>query len=454
MQLEDPVARIITVNRHPWVVGGRWSEPTYQKKPRDLFTVARNGGMDPKRLSALFLQREQQIGWFIAADGDQPRRGTPLVWAVIRQLEQRRDVSLPLMAVFNLGPCWWMVILDAVGNILPGWERWGTEEEIKGILKDPDISGMLNPFRSNARFFETEKESWEWLLMGLPKKKPQAMPADALRKAITQTSLAVILLGVLGTSADMGWHWYQHQQAEKAAASLRVKEMHEALLRRQQALAAQDTSRAIDARLKSYWRQYPRPWKTAPPWNAVLTACRPAFFGKETQDGWRRSRVTCNVVNGLLQVQTIWTRGTMATVLKKPAGVIGNDGNTITENQTVSVFLHTGSGVTADLPEGGRTYLKWMGAMQSYAGVLTIHLPATMKVFRPPVPSFVPKQDAAKVHSPVLWKSAAIVLSGSLAPWDGWPLLDAPDFVPLSVVMNTAGNSVFWKLQGVQYARP
>jgi hypothetical protein len=452
MQLQEPVARLIIVNRHPWVVGGRWSEPTYQKKPRDLFTAARNGGMDPKRLSALFLQREQQIGWFIAADGDKPRRGTPLVWAVIRQLEQRRDVSLPLMAVFNLGPCWWMVILDAVGNVLPGWERWGTEAEIKGILANPDISGMLNPFRGNARFFETENESWEWLLAGLPKKRPQAMPANALRKAMTQTAIVVTVLGALGASADIGWHWYQHQQAEKAAASLRAKEMQDAMLRNQQALAAQNASGAIQARLEAYWKQYPRPWKTAPSWNAVLTACRPAFFGKETRDGWRRVRVTCGVVNGQLQIRTVWSRETLATVLKKPTGVLGINGNTVTENKTT--FLYTGSGVTAALPAGGRTYLQWLGAVQSYAGVLTINLPATMTAFSPPVPSFVPKQDAAKVHSPVLWKSAALAMSGRLAPWDGWPGLDTTGFVPLSVTMNTAGNSVFWKLQGVQYARP
>lgn len=452
MQLQEPVARTIIVNRHPWVVGGRWSEPTYQKKPRDLFQAARNGGMDPKRLSALFLQREQQIGWFVAADGDKPRRGTPLVWAVIRQLEQRRDVSLPLMAVFNLGPCWWMLILDAVGNVLPGWERWGTEAEIKGILADPELSGMLNPFRGNARFFETENESWEWLLSGLPKKRPQAVPANALRKAMTQAAIAVIVVGALGASVEFGWHWYQHQQAEKAADALRAKEMRDALLRHQQALAAQNTSSAIQARLEAYWRQYPRPWKAAPSWNTVLTACRPAFFGKDTLYGWRRVRVTCAVVRGQLQVKTVWSRGTLATVLKKPDGVMDGSGNTVIE--TSATPLSAGSVVAKALPAGGLTYLQWLGAVQFYADVVTIKLPTVLTAFRPPVPSFVPRQEVAKVHSPVLWKSAEFSMTGSIAPWDGWPGLNTADFVPLSVTMSMAGNSVFWKLQGVQYARP
>ena len=452
MQLQEPVARMIIVNRHPWVVGGRWSEPTYQKKPRDLFKAARNGGMDPKRLSALFLQREQQIGWFIAADGEKPRRGTPLVWAVIRQLEQRRDVSLPLMAVFNLGPCWWMLILDAVGNVLPGWERWGTEAEIKGILADPELSGMLNPFRGNARVFETEKESWEWLLAGLPKKRPQAVPANALRKAMTQTAIAVIVVGALGASVELGWHWYQHQQAEKAAAALHAKEMQDALLRHQQALAALASSSAIHARLEAYWKQYPRPWKTAPSWNTVLTACRPVFFGKETLYGWRRIHVTCAVESGQIQVKTVWSRGTLATVLNKPGGVMDGSGNMVTETSATSYSAR--SGTATALPAGGLTYLQWLGAVQSYADVVTIKLPSTLASFIPPVPSFVPRQDVAKVRSPVLWKSVGLSMTGNVAPWNGWPGLKTADFVPLSVTMNTAGNSVFWKLQGVQYARP
>jgi hypothetical protein len=443
---------VMDVNGHVFLAGGYWSSPVYKKAPGNLAKAAAVEGVTGKSLSAAFFQREQQIAFF--SFSDKPKKGTPLAWAAISQVGKRSDFRLPFMGIFNLGPVWWFIVVDVVGNVLPGCDRTGGREEILGLLSDPDLAGMLNPFRENAFFLEDDKAAWQWLLEDLPRNAPVATPVNekARRMAMGVTGAAVAIMVIGGGVA--GWHWWQ-------ARTLRIQQAKQALLAQESRLSAAARLRAqamdisrMRGRLATYWKNYPRPWRTQPSWTAFDTACEKAWKDVPGNvDGWTPSQIKCVAQGKSVDVTVTWSAGRMATVIEAPRGEITANGNVIVQTMGPSPI----SGVSADigiaaLSAPSTITRDWIGLRQEYAPEIDVSS-GTLTAFTPPVPSFVPAGQVKNMRSPVLWRWFPVTLISDLPPWSGWPVPKL-GFVPNTLIMNESGGRWSWILRGEQYAKP
>ncbi len=444
-------ALAMEVNGRVFLAGGHWSSPIYKKAPGNLAKAAAAEGVSGKSLSAAFFPREQQIAFFRFAD--KPKKGIPLVWAALSQIGRRNDFRLPFMGVFNLGPVWWFVVVDVVGNILPGCDRTGDRDEILGILSDPDLAGMLNPFRENAFFLEDDKAAWQWLLEDLPRNAPVAIPVNekARRMAMGITGVAVLILAVGGGAA--GWRWWQ-------ARTMRIEQAKQAMLAQDARLSAAARARALAAakselrdRLAAYWGNYPRPWRTSASWPAFDAACENAWADlPENVDGWIPSQVECSAQGESVEVIVTWRAGLLATVFHAPQGELMANGGTIIQTMKPSHVSGASPAVSnAALPTASAMTRNWIGLRQEYAPEISISS-GVSTAFTPPVPSFVPAAQAKKVRSPILWQSISVTVASDLPPWSGWPL-PKRGFVPNKLIMNNIGGAWSWILQGEQYGQ-
>jgi len=461
-------AVVIEFAGREWALGGQWSEPGYARKPSGLRSLAETRGYDPDQTLAAYLAEEGQVGWYPFAEADQrPKRVPPLAQLVVQQVNRRPapQIELPFTGQFNLGDCEWLIILDANGHILPGFEVWGTADDIEAFLDDDEIAGRVNSFRATSIKIDDPEEAKAWLMEGVSNSiifaeplKPPANPV--LQVALAGVGLLVLVLLVIHVKDVI--HAHQLAAARERLMEERRESSERAL---QMQMAKRMAENELNERLADYWANYPRAWAGAASPETILATCHRSIDADLPDvEGWNRTKATCRPNDQTLTFTELWKRGALATVYDMPAGgVFDPTGQVVTSGrvipyehrgvQPVSFMGSTGSPDDA-LRSAQEENLEWVGDGQKYGDEISVRL-SPMAAFRPPVPAFVPQRDekAVEEETPVLWEQEAVTIKSSLAPWDGWPHLSSTTFVVTSLSAEYTPSGIEWTMIGEQYAR-
>jgi hypothetical protein len=440
------IARHIAVpglKRGAWV-GGQWSAGERFPKAPNFARVASEEGFDPKAVSSLWLRDEKQVGWFVF--NGKPQRGVPLAWYVIQRMTQGQ---LPWRGVFNLGDLWWFVTCDEKGAIHPSFDVAMAPQD-KDAFENDHLS-ELSSFPHGV-YCGTPEESWAWLFDGVAESRAlqmaPVMAAAQARRAATASAAGLISLAVVG---QIGLHlWHKHEQQVLA----REQAIQQALARqklRAQIVAEMQANGALGLRVARVWAQTPRPWTSAPSWDAVMGAATHAMT-PISMDGWRLVKVVGTVQGTSLSIERMWRRSELATVSVAPSGSVAADGNSIIERSVVTLAPRAGGALA--LPAQETLARTVMAQSQVYAKVCAVRL-GTFTAYRPPVPNFVPKNMVQKFNPPVLWRSAPVTIEANrgIAPdLRNATLFDASN-IPTRVEIDFTSHSLSWKLEGIEYAK-
>lgn len=486
----DTQAHVLVFDGKPYLVGGRWTPSGVDKPPSDPGRAARQIGFDPNRLAYAHMPATKQIGWYVFPEGARPQRGICLANVLKQRIANMHEFSFPSMIMLNFEQAAWVVVFDSEGAILPDWERWAPD--FASLREEVDRnSGNIGIFRGkDSKIIDDPAQAVAWLFETYQPKAPHRVEvrlANENTRMARRLMLGGVALAALAVAGHYGWQRYEQRVAAHKAAMEAAQHAKMAAFERHERELAQQRRLSAHQKLIDYWHDFPRPWADAPANQAVLETCvnqvttAPAF-----DDGWTRSGIACAVHGHSMTVSSTWTRGPLATVLDKPAGAIGKNGQTVTGSVTLPLPAATDPATaangaprlqqTADRsgaadPAGqpwtakadGRLlgvqndYLHWLGYAQRYAGVVAISVHGAHTAFRPPVPPFIKgKKKIAKIaqETPVLWRQFPISASSKLAPDQGWPLLDRPGFVITKISAQAHGGRIgSWQMSGVQYAR-
>ena len=201
-------ARVIELNGRDWLLGANWSEPTFLKKPGNLARLAESEGIDPQASLVAFMTDEAQLGFYVfPTQAERPGKTLALAQLFLAQISRRGEPEgqTPLTAILNLGDCYWLVILDAEGNLLPGFERWGTQTEVREFINDPENAGRLNAFRKNRIVLDDPDAAVAWLFEGISKPRVFATPLRSKNNWVPGASLS----GGTGGTDGGGEFWIQ-----------------------------------------------------------------------------------------------------------------------------------------------------------------------------------------------------------------------------------------------------
>jgi hypothetical protein len=452
------IPALIRIGDRDWLIGAEWSAPTFASKPGNLYTLARQENYDPQATLAAYMRDKLQLGWYIFSDASaRPGRTATLAGVLLEQLARRAEegIKFPLTAIFNLGECYWLIIFDANRNIVPGFDLWGTRNEIYGYLDDPEHAGTIEPFRENTKRFDDEQTAISWLFDGMDRNYVYAEP---LRPSTAGIRIAALAFGALAI-AGVSWHFVsasleaRHEAAERA----KFAEMQEQLKMQEQARTAEQKLQQTEFndRLEAYWQNYPQPWVGAAPASVVLTACQASIDADlPVVDGWSRSDAACTPTGSQMVFSEKWDRGKLATVFSMPQqAVFEGEGNIAQTQRSIAIDppLAPPGSVLADPND---LHVQWVGTGQRYEGVMKTDA-GPFVPFKPPVPPWVPQSKVQQVEleTPVLWQQETVKITSSFAPWDGWPLPTSPTFILGSITVKYAENGPTWTLNGVQYAR-
>lgn len=441
-------AKIITLGGKHWLVGGYWTAGGRYKSKQNLKKAAIAEQFDPGHTAAVWLREAEQIGWFVF-DG-KPVKERPLAPMVLSKL--RMD-SVPWRGTFKMEGGWWVVAVDDAMALHPLWDVWVPDNEFQKFVEDN--SSRLMTFNQSLQL-ETSEESQKWLLEGeYYGDSPKATPVIGNEQNIKKGAMALVVAGVVTSIGYEGWRlWQQH---EAAVAS------HQQMLRREQARlnaeAAQKlTSREVHAeehRIENSWQDWPRPWTNPISWRTFFQTCEQGWSGTVNDQGWMLVQVQCHWTAKrptVLDIHKTWDRGTFATVLHAPHGVIQKHGDVII--QTIRKSLNwnaTGNAVqkplSSTITENQRF---WTGQSQKWNGVIQI-TQGSSTYYRALIPKNTPPNIRKDLHPPILWRSFPVVFNSIYAP-SHWPFWAVSALIP-SRMTAVLGKESQYTVTGVQYGR-
>lgn len=437
-------AVVIERNKAVWLLAGQWSAgERFPKRPKSLKKLAAQEGFDPARTSAVWLQPEQQVGWF-AFDG-KPVKGAPLAPVATRQVDA---AQWPWYGLFKLdADLWWMVVTDAVGAIHPFWDVVGSKEEIDRIFDDRVAE--LAPIQHYVRI-ESEDQAWSWLLQekSVIRSVPAAAPVNSAEQAARRAALVGAPLALAAVGAAVGLKMWKDHRAALAQQLAQQQALLQQRAQMNESAAKAAKEAAMVAQIKQQWAQTPRPWVGAYSWAQVIQACT---IGPLSQEGWGLQELVCTPgANGLEQRRT-WVRLPQANVLKAPEGVLDPQGNTVVQTTLVPMPPAAGASAAAQKESVSRW---WLGMTQKWAGILTIKAD-TFSPYRPPLPPNTPPDIQQKVgEPPILWWSSAVSIDSPIAVDPRWSFLQTQGFVPTSLTIQLGASGMHWILKGAQYVNP
>jgi hypothetical protein len=467
--IDQKFATTVAVNGRSWAIGAQWSEPRFGRKPSNAYDLARDEGHDPDATLASYFPTEAQIAWYVFPDRpNRPARTPVLAQVLIRQLSRRADdpkIKFPLTLIFNLGSCYWLIIFDANRNVLPGYDRWGSREEIFDLFDHPDYAGTLATFSENPLEFAAEDKALAWLFEDWDRRVVYAEPLSTGSKYLKTGLILGIPLMIAGAAGHFVLSGIEARQDAAAAAQQKAFQEQMLAQQRQITVAQQLADTQFNDRLRSYWSNYPLPWAQGAPPGAIFAVCQSLIQAQlPVVDGWNRIIATCTNEGADIGLTSVWKRGTLATVFEMPTGaVFDTTGNIATTRNIAPIATGRGTdGVQSAPPNNtskglslaGDLFRDWLGTGQQYQDVMVLQAGQFVS-FMPPVPPFVPQNKVQEVQAetPVLWKSEDIKITSAFAPWDGWPILDNSAFVveSISALYTDAGTT--WTMIGEQYGR-
>lgn len=427
-------------------IGGQWTAGDRFPKAPNYARIAREEGFDPKSVAAIWMRDEKQVGWFVFEG--KPRRAVPLAWFVVQRMTQGR---LPWRGIFNLGDVWWFVTCDEKGAIHPSFDVAVLPEE-RDAFEGAHLSELAT--FPHDTYCGSPEESWAWLLEGVVvSAAPHAVPVLAAAQARRLAVIGVASVLGVAVAGQVGLHLWRKREQRLHDQLQALQRAREQLRLRAQLAAEVATNGVIRQRVERAWAQTPRPWVSAPDWQAVLTAADKAM-STTSMNGWRLAKVVCTVqADGSLSIDRKWLRSSLATVASAPQGELAADGNAVIDHSVVKLALPAAAGFTVALTSTADVSRAVMAQSQTYSRLYLVRL-GVFVPYRPPVPSFVPKTMVDKFKPPVLWLSAPIKIDAlmGVAPDLSNAALFSATNVPAKVEIDFMSHSMSWKLEGVEYA--
>ena len=448
MQGMAKTAKLITMDGKPWLVGGYWTAGGRYKSKSNLKKAAIAEQFDQKHTAAVWLKETEQIGWFVF-DG-KPVKARALAPMVLSKL--RMD-SVPWRGTFHLEGGWWLVAVDDAMALHPLWDVWVPDDEFQKFVEEN--SSRLMTFNQSLQL-ETPEESQKWLLDGEDYgNSPKAVPVTGNEQNVKKGAVVLVVAGVVTGIGYAGWHLWQRHEAAMAS--------QQQMLRQAQAKLNAETAQKLSAReihaeehrIKNSWQDWPRPWTNPVSWRTFFHACERSWSGSINDQGWMLVQVRCHWSAKrptVLDIHKTWYRGSFATVLHAPHGVIRKHGDVII--QAVQKPLNWNAAGNAVREPLSSTITKnqrfWMGQSQKWNGVIQITQGGST-LFRAPIPTDTPLSVRRDLHPPILWRSFPVDFNSTYTP-NHWPFWAMSDLIP-SGMTAMLGKDSQYTVTGVQYGR-
>lgn len=443
-------ARLLPHKDGAWVIGGAWGAGgAHAHKPKSFVALAKEESFDPKVSSAVWLQQEEQVGFFVWQDKPPKlsRKTHPLAAAAARKLSSKQ---YPFVGIFNLGDnLWWLFSSDSNGAVHPVWgDIYGTRDEI-----DRYVSEHAAQLASSAGREEIPDadEAWAWLLSDDQNVESiRHVTGGALDpKAAVALALAVgvVAVGVVGGKMLIGRDARDQAALAQQAAAAQARLAEIARLDKER--KHQEAKRRVEA----FWASYPKPWEQQHyDWTTMLGACQ---IGKTSNGhGWTLSRLECSVSPSGATITRKWQRGRFASVLDKPeGGVMDESGDTAVVSGAHP--LDAAGGVPV-LPSVSDARLKWLDLSKKQFGAAMSLQVGQMQPFRPPFPPNTPPEVQKEMVPPILWHQMDVKIGTFNRPGGREHVFQSEGFLPTSAESSVADSGnlrVNWSTKGVQYAK-
>lgn len=441
-------AKLITLDRQSWLVGGHWTAGGRYKSKPNLKKAAFDEQFDANHTAAVWLKEAEQIGWFVF-DG-KPVKARSLAPMVLSKL--RMDIA-PWRGTFKMEGGWWVVAVDDAMALHPLWDTWVPDDEFQKFVEDNN--SRLLTFNQSLQL-DTPEESRKWLLDGEDYgTSPKAILVTGNEQNLKKGAVVLVVASVISGAGYEGWHLWQHHEEAMA--------LHQQRLKQEQAKLNADAAQQLSAReihveehrIENSWQDWPRPWTNPISWRAFFQACERGWSGTVNDHGWMLVKVQCHWSAKHpteMNIRKTWDRGQFATVLHAPNGVVQKQGDVIL--QTVQKSLKWNAAGNAVMEPLSSTITKtqhfWMGQGQKWNGVIQI-TPGSSTPYRAPIPNNVPPSIRRDLHPPILWRSFHVVFSSTYVP-NQWPFWATKALIPLGMTA-ILGKDSQYTVTGVQYGR-
>lgn len=398
------MARVIQLGKRSWLAGMTWV--SYEDAPNKEELMEDASRLGASWTSVRIGASAVQAGFSApVADLKHPSK----LFSLAAMLADSREQ--PWLGIFKIQEgVWWYIAVRDGHAILPDGDVVGGEAEIHAARDrhsgytdwkyiEGDIS-LLDEFVKNI----SEKPT---LVRSLTGESQRALPL-----LISAVVVAVLLGGSY-------WWWHEKQSALERERIEAMAKMRARLLANQPVVTL------------------PSPLLTTPEANDWLAACGNAVDLPLSRYGWVHDGVSCGTSAAMVH----WTRQDGATVANRPAGTLGDHGNSVDEAIQLTGLKRQGRDDAIDLPAAKLLLRAWAQAANF---TLTLTEPKPAPVL--PGATNVPSQN--KPGEPVPRPQAIFALEIPVSPF-GLDMSSIPGLRLTGLKSTVAG----WRMEGVLYGR-